>query len=499
MRAYTAQQMRAADAAAIGEYGIPGLQLMERAGAAVTGEIQKRYPVEIYTNVCIVCGTGNNGGDGYVIARLLGAAGYKVQVVATAPPRTEDAGVMRKRYAGAVAEVQQAEQLLTEADLIVDALLGTGVTGALRGPAAMLCAAVCAAGKPVVSVDVPSGLDADTGAYEQAVRAELTVTLAGPKLGLYIYPGAECCGEIVTGDIGMPQAILDAMPAAVVSDPKEPLLRLAPREKNSNKGSYGRVLLIGGSRGMAGSISLAATGALRVGAGLVTAAVPQCIEPVVAGKLWEAMTLPLDDADGVVAPDARAALDALRQRTCGAVGCGLGAGKNVRSFMRELLRETERPLVIDADGLNAVAEERELLRAAGITHVVTPHPGELARLLGTTPAEIQKNRLASACRLAEECGVVTLLKGAGTIVASPDGRIYVNRSGGPALAKGGSGDLLTGMIAGLIAQGYEPFEAAAKGAYYHGLAGDLCAARMAERAVLARDVAQALCEALREY
>lgn len=499
MKAYQAEEIRRADFLAITEYGIPSKNLMEAAGKAVADIIVARYPEPRYSRITIFCGSGNNGGDGYVIARLLQKNFRQVSVIAAAAPKSQDAQLMRDLWEGEVFSPKQAKEMLASCDLVVDALLGTGIQGTVTGVVKDLIEQINQAKKCVISVDVPSGIDADTGAGEQIVKAECTVTFAAPKQGLFITPASLHAGKVILVDIGIPNEIFAKRPYAIVSDPSEKYLWIPLRKKDSNKGSFGKMMAIGGSRGMAGSICLAAMGALRTGTGLLTIATPSSIEPFVAMNITEATTLPLSEKEGKVsAAAAEEVLEALQDRNCGIVGCGLGIGKEQTEFVFRLLENTSVPLVIDADALTAIADQPERLRSEKHLHIVTPHPGEMGRFFGVSAKEIQQNRLSYAKRFAEISGAVTLLKGAGTIACHPDGRVYINRTGNPALAKGGSGDLLLGMIGGFLSSGDDHFTAACKAAYYHGLAAERYTDQAAECSALASEIANLLPAVLKE-
>jgi len=505
MRAVTSAQIAELDRRATEEYGIPVPRLMEAAGRRVAQAAREllggaRGPV------VVLVGKGNNGGDGLVAARHLAAAGTAVTALLVAP-ESEYAGEAGRTLAEAKAsgvEVRLAapealQEPLGEAALIVDALFGTGFRGPARGLAAEVIRAANLAGRPILAVDVPSGLDADSGRAEgPAIRAAATVTMGLPKVGLLVYPGADLAGAIYVADIGYPGVLADdASIRTHLVTPDMVRARIPARPRDSHKGTYGRTLVVAGSVGFTGAAVLAALGALRAGAGLVTLGVPADAYPVIASHVVEAMPTPLPARDGALSTEARARIDELVALSeAVAVGPGLSTAPGVRAVVEGLL-QAGRPLVIDADGLNVLAGRADVLRTAAGPLVITPHPGELARLLGKPTAEITRDRLGEARRAAGEFRCVVVLKSASTVVATPDGDAYIVRAGNPGMATGGMGDVLTGAIASLIGQGVPPTDAAWVGAYLHGLAADLLAEERGMVGMLASEVAHRLPEAIR--
>ncbi|MDK2854889.1 MAG: ADP-dependent NAD(P)H-hydrate dehydratase / NAD(P)H-hydrate epimerase [Bacillota bacterium] len=510
----TAAEMRAADEYTVREIGLPEAVLMEEAGRQVAElclKLLKERPGR--GRVFIWAGKGNNGGDGLVAARRLGLAGYHVEVFLVAEHPDALRGEARRNLevlrrlaipvnqAWSQEEIAAAEVVGASGDLQVDALLGTGARGAVGGPLAAAIAAINRGGVPVVAVDLPSGLDADTGeVLGPAVRASYTVTLGRPKVGLLTYPGAELVGKLYVADIGIPAlAYPEEAPAVLLLEADTVAAWLPAWTPTTHKGERGRVFVVGGSPGLTGAACLAGEAALRAGAGLVTVGVPEGVHDIFEVKLTEVMTTPLPEAeDGTLAASAAATiLERAAQADALAVGPGLGRGEELPSLLAELVRESQVPLVIDADGLNALAGQLGVLGEAAAPLILTPHPGELARLTRSTPAEAQAHRLPLARDLAREWKAVVVLKGARTVIAAPDGTCYINPTGNPGLATGGTGDVLTGVIAALLAQGLEPVQAAAAGVFLHGLAGDLAAERVGgERGLVAGDVLSALPSAL---
>jgi len=505
MRAVTAAQIAELDRRATEEHGIPVPHLMEVAGRrAAQAALQllggARGPV------IILAGKGNNGGDGFVAGRYLARAGIGVTALLIGP-ETEYAGEAHRTLAEAKAsgvEMRTADPdglraSLEAAALIIDALFGTGFRGPARGLAADLIQTANAVKRPILAIDVPSGLNADTGHPEgPAVRASATVTMGLPKVGLLVFPGAELAGTIYVADIGYPPALADdpALRTHLVTG-EMVRTRLPPRPPDSHKGVYGRTLIIAGSVGFTGAAVLAALGALRTGAGLVTLGVPEAVYPVVAAHVVEAMPTPLPAAGGALAAEASTRIEELLAISDAvAVGPGLSTAPGVRKVVEALLR-SGRPLVIDADGLNALAGSADVLRAAAGPVVITPHPGELARLLGTPTTGILRDRLGTARATAQNLRCAVVLKSASTVVATPDGEAFIIRTGNPGMSTGGMGDVLTGAVASFIGQGLSAAAAAWVGAYLHGLAADLIAEDRGMVGMLASEVADRLPQAIR--
>jgi NAD(P)H-hydrate epimerase len=475
----TAEQMRRIDGDAIAERGLSGRLLMENAGRAVAEAVKRLAPAA--RRPLVVCGGGNNGGDGFVIARVLREWDSRVEptVLALGDParRSEEARanfeLLRSSGVEAVlAAEKELDPLLARCDLVIDALFGVGLSRAVEGPAAELLGALSRASLPVLAVDLPSGISSDLGEpLGPWLRPDWTVTLGLPKLGLAVRPQP---GEVWVADIGLPALSLDAAgvhqhvwtaATAARHVPARPVL--------AHKGSFGHVLVVGGSEGKTGAAVLAAEGALRTGAGLVTVAAPRALNAVFEAKLTEAMTLVYEDAGRacLVQSALSELLDAAAQRDVLVIGPGVGAAPETRAAVAALLSASPGPAVVDADALNAFAGRPEALAAEG-ARVLTPHPGEMGRLLGRENSRVQADRVGAARELAQRADAVAVLKGARTVVAAPDGEVRVNPTGGPALASGGTGDVLAGAIAALLGQGLAPFDAATLGAWLHGRAGD---------------------------
>jgi NAD(P)H-hydrate epimerase len=488
-----ARQMGAVDAWAVEGCGIPVSELMERAGKALAGAVAAALPEG---RIAIVCGKGNNGGDGLVAARRLRITGRPVDVILVWP---EDGNAeVREQLARLPGPrpLPWTSGCLDRADGIVDAVLGTGARGPLREPVAQVIEAIAARGVPVVSADVPSGVDASTGEIaEAAVTATATVTFHRAKPGLWIAPGKQHAGQVVIAGLQLPPGGPAPTPVGVL---RSGVLGAIPRrEAGSTKFTSGNVVVIGGSRGLTGAPTMSAMAAQRAGAGYVTVAVPARLEERLAGRLLEAMTVALpDDGDGLGLMATAPALAAAARADAVVLGPGLGRRSSAQHVARELAARLEVPLLVDADGLNAHAGRLEGLARRAHPTVLTPHAGELARLLGTDSQTVERARLDHARRAAEAARAIVVLKGDDTIVAAPDGRTAISPGGAPALATAGTGDVLAGTIGSLLAKRMDPWHAACAGVYAHVIAGRLAAERIGADGVIASDVIAALPAAL---
>jgi len=489
----TPEEMGRADRATI-EAGSPGEVLMERAGGAVLRAAIEVAGGRYGRRIIVVCGRGNNGGDGFVVARRARQEGMTARCLFVGDPskvKGASAHHMQLMEAAGVGVEPFDHAALGGADVVVDAIFGTGFRGVAEGQFAEAIAAINSSGAPVVAVDIPSGIDGATGrAAGPAVQASVTVTMAAEKIGTAIGAGAVHSGTVEVAEIGIPVggAGVWMIEAADVAQ------RLPARHPDAHKRSLGAVALLGGSAGMSGAMVLAASAAVRAGAGYVTAGVTPAVDAVLSVALPEVLTHAVTDGD-VLGPECLDAFGPVVDRAgVLAVGPGLGRGEAQAGLVGRVLDEVTLPVVIDADGLNVLAGETDALQKRDAPCVLTPHPAELARLLEVTTAEIQDDRPGSVRRAAERFGCIVLLKGFRTLVAEPEGMVVVNPTGGPELATAGTGDVLTGAIATLLAAGIDAFESAWMGAYLHGLAGSVAAER-GVRGVSAGDVAQALPEA----
>jgi NAD(P)H-hydrate epimerase len=493
----TAAEMRAMDRWTI-DHGTPGTVLMERAGAGATRVLRARWR-KPGGPVVVCCGKGNNGGDGFVVARHLRNAriGAEVWLAGRRDDVRGDAAEMLARWRGAVTTIESPGQVealqrrLARAGVVVDALLGTGLNAPVEGTLAAVIDAINTAARPVLAIDIPSGLSADSGqVLGTAVRADTTATFAFPKLGQVFHPGAGLCGPLDVIDIGIPpEAVAAVQPRVRLLEAAQVGRSLPRRAQDAHKGSFGHVLVVAGSRGKTGAALLSAEGAARAGAGLTTLAVAGTLLPVVEGRVREVMSEPLPDgADGTAALGDGTAVDRLLAgRTVVVCGPGLGQSDDARALVHHLVRHVRVPLVLDADGLNAIAGTT-VLRDRPAPTVVTPHPGEMARLLGSSTADVQTDRLAAARRFAAEHGAVTVLKGARTVIVGPEGAGAICPTGNPGMASGGMGDVLAGIVGGLLAQRLEPFVAACFGVFAHGAAADAVVAGRGTVGLLAGDL-----------
>ena len=514
MKIVSAAEMRDIDRATSERFGVPSNTLMENAGSAVARFILADYPQA--ERLGVVCGKGNNGGDGFVVARKLIEAGRSVRILLLCDPAElgGDAAVMFKamlpklqlqnnaplivRDAGGLDSPDAAE--IFSADVMVDAILGTGFRPPVSPLYAAAIAKVNAAAVPIVAVDIPSGADADamrptTTAGSDRTRANAIVTFTAPR-------PAHVFAELTSGPtviawIGSPAEAITSRLGLHLSTPSDFTALLAPRALEGNKGSYGHVLVIGGSLGKAGAAAMAGFAALRAGAGLSTIATPKSVLATVAAFHPEVMTVPLAETqDGTISLGtlgAGAGFDALAERKTLAVGPGISRNSETAEFVRVIVQRHDNAMVVDADGLNAFEGMAQMLNGRGRNFVITPHPGEMARLTGLSIAEIQANRLEVARNFARTQELIVVLKGHRTLIAAPDGTVWVNATGNPGMATGGTGDILTGMVAGMIAQHPQrALEAAALAVYLHGLAGDLAEESLGESSLVATDLVRFL-------
>jgi len=510
MKTVSAAQMREMDQRTIAEYGVPGEVLMDRAGLGVAQVVERLAGISGCgdSTLFLFAGRGNNGGDAFVAARYLNRWGFDVSVWMTGE-RTAVYGDARTHLNRLLADGVSVEELTTadyddfaasswNCGMVVDGILGTGITGPVRGVAAdaIRCVNLLGEDSPVVSIDVPSGLNADTGTSEgEVVKADITVTMAFPKTGLAAAEALEYVGSVEVIDIGIPPSLADGIESSIDLIVAGDLRNLLPRRnRNTHKGSFGHVLLMGGAPGYSGSIALAARAALRSGVGLVTVLAPSSISSIVAGLAPEAMV-----HGGAVNEEGTLSIACLSQwismlNKFDAIlaGPGMTTHAHTRQIVEALLEKGREPLVLDADALNVFADDCRRLRKTARPLVLTPHPGEAGRLIGCSSAEIQADRMQAARTLAGEANATVVLKGAGTLISAPNRTSCVNRTGNPGMACGGMGDILSGLLAGILAQGCEPFDAARMAVFLHGCAGDDAAWRSSQAGLIAGDVVDAL-------
>ncbi len=515
MKIVTVREMRRAEAASSAD-GLSYAKMMEAAGSAVAQEITQRRVVQGRT-VLILVGPGNNGGDGLVCARYLHDTRATIYVYLLQPRPEPDANLdlVRERKipvinAGDDVGQQALAGLVAQADVIVDALLGTGadrpIEGALKSVLDTVRAGMAARSQAAplrVAVDVPSGLNADTGAIDpSALQADLTVTFAFPKRGHYLFPGATYAGDLVVSDIGIPaEAVRDV---ALELSEAQNVVRLLPRRpRDAHKGTFGKLLVLAGSINYTGAAHLASMAAYRAGAGLVTLALARSLHPILAARSSEVTYLPLAEVEqGILSSDGLPVLfEALPDYDALLVGCGLGGHAQTRSLVTQLLAKAKSipnlRLLVDADGLNALAGSPQWWRNLPASSVLTPHHGEMARLTGLAITDIAADRIGVATRSAAAWNQVVVLKGAYTVIVAPDGRATINPFANPALAMAGTGDVLAGVIAGLLAQGVAPYEAAVCGAFVQALAGQVVSLQLGDTGAVASDLHTALPLAIR--
>ena len=509
---FTAEEMRRLDQRAITDLGIPGATLMENAGRGAAEAIVAALPAlgspRRGARVVIVCGKGGNGGDGFVVARWLKRHGARPSVLLLHPPAEigGDAGLKLEelRRSGIrprpLADDRASGAELSRAHVVVDALLGTGSRGAAEGAISHAIELINASGRPVVALDIPSGLSANTGAHAGAViKAAMTLTFAGLKRGLVSSPGDELAGRVTVIPIGVPDHEVARGVTTFLLESGDVSTHFPRRSRATHKGTYGHLLLVAGSLGKTGAAALGAMSAMRSGAGLVTVATPASQQPVVASLVLEAMTEPLPETSArTLALKAREAiLELAGSRDAVAIGPGIGLDDETAQVARGLVHELRQPMAVDADALTALAGHLDVLRDAPAARCLTPHPGEMARMLGARVDEVQRDRIETVREFATRHRAHIVLKGARSVIGMPDGRVFVNPTGNPGMASGGTGDVLTGMLGAFLARGIEPGAALCSSVYLHGGAGDVAAERVGEEALIARDVIAAIPEAFK--
>ena len=507
MRILTAAQMREADRRTTADIGIPSIVLMENAGRQVVGAMETEFDDLDQSRVAVICGRGNNGGDGFVVARTLHQRGIDVQVfllgqITRVKGDAKTNLTLLEHIGVPIVEIPNNEiwnlygPKIVTYDLLVDAVCGTGLEKPLSGISQTAVCAINEINSPVVAVDVPTGLSADTHELiGETIRADVTVTLGAPKLPLVLPPGDRYVGDLIVVDIGIPLEVIENVkgPHLELLTRKELQLIIPPRPSDAHKGNFGRVLLVAGSTGKTGAAHLAGLGALRSGTGLVTIATPHSCVSTVATAAPEYMTLPLPESQaGQVHHDA---VRQLLDFSCDviAIGPGLGTGVGATTLVHSLLDQATVPLLLDADALNVVSPEPTRLSGTPERAVIiTPHPGEMARLVGTTTEKLQADRVQAARSLATKQKLYVVLKGERTLIATPDGSVFVNPTGNPGMATGGTGDVLTGATAAWVAQLGDAAAATKVAVYLHGLAGDLAAKEHGEVAMIATDLVDQL-------
>lgn len=513
MKLATAQDMRKIDELAVKEHGLTISQLMESAGAAVVRAMEETWEGLPEKTVGILCGKGNNGGDGLAAARLLKQKKTSVVVILAGEEgdlSPEAKGQYQKAKSAKVPIIplldgggmKAVRAALEECDLLVDALFGTGLSRPTEGTSRELIQTAKSLGKPVVAVDIPSGLSADSGSpLGEALPAQMTVTFGLSKIGFYTPIGSTFTGRVVVDDIGFPPALLNAPFLKHELTERETVQRALPKyDENTHKGTRGRLVIVAGATGLTGAAALSAYGAQRIGAGLVTVACPESLIPILGVKLTEPMTAPVPEVEGGFL-SLRAAGRILHLTTnvnAVVIGPGIGRHRETGQLLREILTRLTVPMVVDADALNLLGGQLDIFKAVRVPAVLTPHPGEAAWLLKTTINDVEQNRVKVAKQIAEGYNVTVVLKGRFTVIASPEGKVRINPTGSRGLATGGTGDVLSGIIGGLLAQRLSPFEAATAGVYLHGLAGERASRKLGPDGLLAGDLLPLLPRLLRK-
>jgi len=513
MNIVTAAEMKSLDRKATSKYKIPSLLLMENAASGLVDRIEHLYFPVAGKRLTIVAGRGNNGGDGLAAARHLRMRGASVVIylLSSSARVTGDARVSLEIWqkTGGVLHEKDAFSLtkleadLKESDLVLDAMLGTGLSHPITGLYAEVIAVMNQYGKTLVSVDIPSGISADTGEiFGAAIKADTTLTMALPKRGHFVQEGLTHCGVLKVVDIGLPPELIEDAHIDVSLITPEHIKELIPaQDKDAHKGRMGHLLVLAGALGKSGAARLTSLAALRSGAGLVTTVLPESIEQTVSSQTMEIMTVPLPESDeGTVALSAEKTLSSIiKGKKSLAIGPGLSQDQETQHLVLRLISTVVLPMVIDADGINAVAVDLSILKQKKGALILTPHPGEMGRLLGMSAAEVQKDRFNISVEFAKVWGVILVLKGPHTLVASPDGEIWVNSTGNPGMATAGVGDALTGVIGAWLARGLAPLDAAVLGVALHGYAGDLAAEEKGESGLIASDLINKIPDAILAY
>lgn len=504
MKVVTAEQMQELDRKAIETYRIPGILLMENAGREATEAILASFPDIDKKRVAIIAGKGNNGGDGFVIARHLMNRKMAVKVILLTDPKSLRGDAETNHYifhrmkgeiisAPSAKDYQKIKRDVEKADLLVDAIFGTGLDAEVRGYYREVIDHLNSLNKPIIAVDIPSGLNANTGKpLGTAIRASLTVTFGLPKLGLLLSPGTDYVGTLKIVDIGIPKNLVEEekIQTHLLEGEEVRQFLSIPRRSDTHKGDYGHLLVIAGSVGKTGAAAMVCEAALRMGAGLVTLAIPKSLNPIMEMKLTEVMTEPLPET-----PKQTLSLRAFNSilRLCEnkkavVIGPGLGTFKETQSLILKLIKSIDLPIILDADGLNALATQPKLLPTSNRSIVLTPHPGEMARLIHSTVKEVQENRIGVCKHFSQSTHAYLILKGYRTLIVTPKGEVFINPTGNSGMATGGTGDVLSGMIGGLICQGFDLLSCLQASVYLHGLAGDRVARELGEKSLVATDL-----------
>jgi len=514
MHVLTPEEMGTLDRITIEEIGIPQEVLMENAGRTVYSVMEQNFEFPLdEAKVTVIAGPGNNGGDGLVVARYLLERVERLSVFLVGKRSSLKGSALLnlnvfEKMGGTVREILEINEYvkneILNSDIIVDAIFGTGFKGKPQNIYKDVIELINASGAFVISVDIPSGINGATGESNGiAVLADITVTMAFPKIGHLLYPGRLHTGELIIANIGIPESLAEERIKRHTIEEKELKTFLPVRFGPEHKGEVGRVLIFAGSTGFSGAATLASLASLRIGAGLAYLAIPKSLNPVLEVKATEVITIPVEEENGVITKDA---INEIYKKEitfdCIAMGPGLTRREQIKDAVIEILKKYKGPIVLDADAVVVLSGNTDILKGRDIPPILTPHPGELGSLLHISPSEVNRKRIEIAERFAKEYEVILVLKGAPTVIASPEGHIWINTTGNPGLASGGTGDVLTGMIAGLLAQELSPLRASMLGVYLHGLAGDFAAADLSTYSLLASDlldyIPDAICSLLEE-
>lgn len=499
--------MQNIDKRTIEKYQIPGIVLMENAGTRVVEAIEESFEDLCCMKVAVIAGKGNNGGDGFVVARHLENKGIctKVFLLAKKNDLTGDAKQNFESIKKMCLDIEEIgennvrglQAKISEYDILIDAILGTGLNSKVKGYYSKVINVINRSGKPVIAVDIPSGLSSDTGEIlGEHIRADMTVTFGLPKRGHTLFPSAKSIGELIIADISIPQRAVDEEKIDVELIDEDDIRGIIPfRESDAHKGTFGHVLVVSGSLGKSGAAGLTGLGALRSGAGLVTLAMPKSLITGIAGSLLELMTFPLDETkEGTISEKAADSfIEKTQEMDAVVIGPGLTTHPSTVSFLKKILKKLKIPMLIDADGINGLALfDTNILKKRDIPLILTPHPGEMARLIKKSIKEVQKERLEIAGSFSKKYGLYLALKGARTVISDPNGSLFINSTGNPGMATAGSGDALSGIIGGFIAQKIDPLDALKAGVYLHGLAGDIAASELGEPGLITGDILDSL-------
>ncbi|SNX54512.1 NAD(P)H-hydrate dehydratase [Thermoanaerobacterium sp. RBIITD] len=507
MKVLSNKEMKDLESTAINTIGIPSICLMENAGRIVAEYTKEYLLMNNKVNALVICGKGNNGGDGYVAARYLYNSGFDVKVFITTSSAAITGDAKKNldiimNMGIFVAEIIQKEQIklleknIMDCDIIIDAIYGTGLSGEICGTTKEIIDIINKSGKYIISADIPSGINGDTGHIEGcAVKANKTITMGFIKKGLTIYPGVEYSGDIVIADIGIPKNIIEQYKNTYNIITHEDV-KITKRNRNTHKGDYGKLLIIAGSKNMTGAAALCAMSAIKTGCGIVRLAVPQKIQPVLQGSLKEIITYGIKDKDGIFYKDSvDEILEISKDADVVAIGPGLTNCSDIKEFVENIIISIDKPLVIDADALNVLSSIIDIIKGRDI--ILTPHLGEMSRLIGITIDEIKNDIFGVTQYFINKYKVTLVLKGSRTVIGNSDSGIYINNTGNPGMATAGSGDVLTGMISSFLAQGLSNIKAAIYGAYYHGKAGDLASYKYGEYSLTASNIIEYIHEAIK--